>query len=140
MIRCSAVSLAMKRDKMKMGYCSKYISGENVSCKDLKNRIYERINPEPDKGSDYLVDYLIRVLLFLFPLYVYESVGVMGISMRDILFGIVILIMSLRCVRTLLRKKIRLGKKEFFVLGAFVTVLICFGIQTITFIFALLAS
>ena len=95
MIRCSAVSLAMKRDKMKMGYCSKYISGEKASCKDLMNRIYEKINPEPDKGSDYLVDYMIRALLFLFPLYVYESTGVMGISMRDILFGIVILIMFL---------------------------------------------
>ena len=122
----------MKRDKMKKGYFSKYISGENASCKDFVNRIYEKINPEPDKGSDYLVDYMIRVLLFLFPLYVYESTGVMGISMRDILFGIVILIMFLHCMKSMLRKKIRFGKKELFILGFFVSVLICFCVQTIT--------
>lgn len=121
----------MKRDEKKVDYCLNHISGGKDSFEDLKNRIYEYINPEPDKGSDYLVDYLVRVLLFLFPLYVYDSVGVMGISMKDILFGIVVLIMTVRCIRSLLRKKICLGKKELFILGIFVSVLACFCIQTI---------
>lgn len=121
----------MKRDEKKVDYCLNHISGGKDFFEDLKNRIYEYINPEPDKGSDYLVDYLVRVLLFLFPLYVYDSVGVMGISMKDILFGIVVLIMTVRCIRSMLRKKICLGKKELFILGIFVSVLACFCIQTI---------
>ena len=56
----------MKRDEKKVDYCLNHISGGKDSFEDLKNRIYEYINPEPDKGSDYLVDYLVRVLLFLF--------------------------------------------------------------------------
>lgn len=54
----------MKRDEKKVDYCLNHISGGKDSFEDLKNRIYEYINPEPDKGSDYLVDYLVRVLLF----------------------------------------------------------------------------
>ena len=46
---------------------------EKLSDKEFRKKVSVVINPEPMKGSDYLVDYMARVLLFLFPLYMYEA-------------------------------------------------------------------
>ncbi|WP_026520078.1 SH3 domain-containing protein [Butyrivibrio sp. FCS006] len=100
--------------------------------KTLKS-ILKKVNPEPKKGSDRLVDYMTRVLLFLFPLLIFEETAFLSISMKDMLFGILILIMSLWCILKLLFKggasKLSLGRGMLFVFGTFVLVLILFAVQ-----------
>ena len=110
---------------------------EKLSDKEFRKKVSIAINPEPIDGSDYLVDYMARVLLFLFPLYMYEAdvIKFMGVSVKDILFGVVVAIMSLWCGRKFILKgslKGRLqGEKRLIIIGAFVLVLICFIVQPI---------
>ena len=44
-----------------------------VTDKEFQRDLLNKMNPAPLKGSDYLADYIIRVLIFLFPLYIYEN-------------------------------------------------------------------
>ena len=106
---------------------------EKAMDQEFRKEILGKINPEPEKGSGYLVDYMVRVLIFLFPLYIHENTVVLGLSMKDILFGIVILIMTLWCGAMLMferkLRKTRLDKKFLAIIGAFFLVLICLAVQ-----------
>ena len=104
-----------------------------VSDKGFWRSILNRINPEPEKGSDTVADYMTRVLLFLFPLFIYEKTAFLSISMKDMLFGILILTMSIWCIVNLMLKdglrKISVGKRMLSVFGIFVLVLLLFAVQ-----------
>ncbi len=103
--------------------------------KEFQKKILSIVNPEPEKGSDYLIDYFLRVLIFLFPLYIYENNAFMGISIKDILFGIAIIFMSIwGIIRILQNGKNRpfsLNNKTLMVFLAFIVILACFIIQVI---------
>nr|WP_297768296.1 O-antigen polymerase [uncultured Butyrivibrio sp.] len=104
-----------------------------VSDKGFWKSILNRINPEPEKGSDTVADYMTRVLLFLFPLFIYEKTAFLSISMKDMLFGILILTMSIWCIVNLMLKdglrKISVGKRMLSVFGIFVLILLLFAVQ-----------
>ena len=104
-----------------------------VSDKEFQRKVMSRVNPAPLEGADFLVDYLLRVLIFLFPLYIYENNAAMGISVKDILFGIVVMIMTLWCVKNLLfqRKSYasHMGKRVLILYGAFLLIAITFAVQ-----------
>ncbi len=97
------------------------------------NSIISRINPPVKGGADFLVDYFFRVLIFLFPLYTYETKAVMGITGKDLLAGIIVLIVGLWCLYKSLKKgmfqlfALDLGKA--FGVLVFLALLIVFGIQ-----------
>lgn len=65
-----------------------------------------RINPPVKGGADFLVDYLFRVIIFLFPLYTYETKAIMGITSKDLLAGIIVLIVGLWCLYKSLKKNL----------------------------------
>lgn len=80
------------------GYKSKLLSLKkkyigNMTWKDL----WAGINPPSPSGVDPQTDYIMRVLVFLFPLYIYETGGFMGINGKNIFLGIIILVMALWC-------------------------------------------
>ncbi len=105
---------------------------DRLTDKEFHKTFLHKLNPSPRKGSDYFVDYMIRVLIFLFPLYVYENNVVMGISGKDILVGIVVLILFIYCVIRIFRNReldeSDVGIPHLIMLGIF-------GITVITFAF-----
>ena len=98
----------------------------------LKNLLH-KVNPSPLKDADFFVDYIIRVLLFLFPLYVYENNAIMGISGKEIIIGIVVLSVVMYCVPKLFwtgeLKEKKTGLSGLIILGIFVIVALIFVFQ-----------
>lgn len=94
---------------------------------------FSRINPPVKEGADFLVDYLFRVLIFLFPLYTYETKAVMGITGKDLLAGIIVLIVGLWCLYKSLKKNLfqslALDSGKAFGVLVFLALLIVLGIQ-----------
>ncbi len=94
---------------------------------------FSRINPPVKEGADFLVDYLFRVIIFLFPLYIYETKAVMGITGKDLLVGIIVLIVGLWCLYKSLKKNLFqslvLDAGKAFGVLVFLALLIVFGIQ-----------
>ena len=68
-----------------------------INDKSFRQNIISKLNPAPDGNSDYLVEYFFRILIFLFPLFIYEHNAVIGVSYKDILFGMFIILMSTWC-------------------------------------------
>ena len=125
----------MDEFKKYCGYVINFITGikDKLSDKNFRKSILEMISPEPFEGSDYLADYMTRILLLLFPLYIYESTAVLSISMKDMLFGIIILIMSIWCLvkfwKKAGRRKVLIDRRMVCVSGIFLLVLVCFTVQ-----------
>ncbi len=103
--------------------------------KGFQKKVLSIVNPEPTKDSDFLIDYITRVLLFLFPLYIYENNAIMGISLRDILFGIVIILMAIwggfRVIINVKDRPFSFSKKTLLVFGSFFLLIICFVVQSV---------
>jgi hypothetical protein len=125
----------MDEFKKYCGYVINFITGikDKLSDKNYRKSILEMISPEPFEGSDYLADYMTRILLLLFPLYIYESTAVLSISMKDMFFGIIILIMSIWCLvkfwKKAGRRKVLIDRRMICVSGIFLLILICFAVQ-----------
>ncbi|SFP80406.1 hypothetical protein SAMN04487928_108117 [Butyrivibrio proteoclasticus] len=104
-----------------------------ITDKGFRQRFIKRINPPPAEKADYLVEYFFRILLFLFPLFIYEQNAIIGISYKDILFCMFIIIMSLWCGIVLLRtdsiRRMFNKKTTMLFTGGFVLILVCFGKQ-----------
>ena len=76
-----------------------------IKAKTIIKDIIPKLNPAPDENADYLVEYFFRILIFLFPLFIYEHNAVIGVSYKDILFGMFIVFMSTWCGLKLYRNK-----------------------------------
>ncbi len=104
-----------------------------IKAKTIIKDIISKLNPAPDENADYLVEYFFRILIFLFPLFIYEHNAVMGVSYKDILFGMFIVFMSMWCGFKLYRNKninaFFLKKISMLFGGCFVLILMCFGFQ-----------
>lgn len=94
---------------------------------------YKMANPKPIKGVDVLTDYLVRVLILLFPLYIYEYVAVLQLAQKDLLAGIIIVIMSIWCAYKAIigryAKKLLLTKTNLAILAAFLLIFLSFLVQ-----------
>ena len=55
-----------------------------IKAKTIIKDIISKLNPAPDENADYLVEYFFRILIFLFPLFIYEHNAVIGVSYKDI--------------------------------------------------------
>ena len=104
-----------------------------IKAKTIIKDIIPKLNPAPDENADYLVEYFFRILIFLFPLFIYEHNAVIGVSYKDILFGMFIVFMSTWCGLKLYRNKninAFFSKKISMLFGGcFVLILMCFGFQ-----------
>ncbi len=105
---------------------------KNKSKKQFKST-FSHINPPVKEGADFLVDYLFRVIIFLFPLYMYETKAIMGITGKDLLPGIIVLIVGLWCLYKSPKKNLfhslALDPGKAFGVLVFLALLIVFGIQ-----------
>ena len=104
-----------------------------LSDKKFRRTVLNKVNPSPLKDANFFVDYIIRVLLFLFPLYVYENNALMGISGKEIIIGIVVLSVVMYCVTGLfmngeLNEK-KTGLSGLMLLAVFVIVALIFALQ-----------
>ena len=101
----------------------------NITSKD----VLAAINPQTPRGVDVLTDYIMRVLIFLFPLYIYENTFFMSITGKDVLFGIVILVMTLWCIiraiKTDVFKNASGDPGSLAIIGTFVLIIIAFANQ-----------
>ncbi|WP_092323859.1 SH3 domain-containing protein [Butyrivibrio sp. YAB3001] len=95
-----------------------------------------RINPKPADGQNFILDYLIRLLIFLFPLYIYDNTVVLGLSFKDVLSGILVLVMVLWCInRVIMDKLVRIvkaNKGNMIMIASFLLLLIVLAVQLFT--------
>ena len=101
--------------------------------KHQKSNILSHIFPPIMEGADPLVDNIFRVIIFLFPLYLYQDKALMGLSGKDILTGVVVLLMGLWCLYKAIKgdyfREIAMQRTKAFAMATFVLVLILFAVQ-----------